>query len=180
MDRMKHPEPRIVLMSVALLGIGSMAGILLERLSLPHVARFFNTCASSKQFIVEFRKEGRYWQAYPPGAGTAVLVSGPTLDVDGVLIGHLSDGEALRHFFCEGNHSAHVRYSVSDGKMETHTIDFAVSRPSLFHVWQAGSNESDPIDCRSDDPCTSTVGFRLSPYEPDDPEVRVLPPESSR
>ena len=87
---MKHPEPRFIVMSVALIGIGSMAGAFLDRLSFSHISRIFNTCASSKQFLVEFRQERDYWQAYRTDMGSLALSSGPTLEVDGVLIGPLS------------------------------------------------------------------------------------------
>ena len=180
MDRMKHPEPRFIVMSVALIGIGSMAGAFLDRLSFPHISRIFNTCASSKQFLVEFRQERDYWQAYRTDMGSLALSSGPTLEVDGVLIGPLSYWKPLRHFFCEGNHTAHVRYSGLDGQTETQTIDFAVSRPSLFQVSQEEVRRGQPIDCNSADPCTSGVGLQLSPYEPDDPKVRVYPREAGR
>jgi hypothetical protein len=49
MDRMSAPEPRVILMSVALVGIGSFAGAFLDRLSFPRVSRLFTTCASTKQ-----------------------------------------------------------------------------------------------------------------------------------
>jgi hypothetical protein len=180
MDRMRSPEPRIILMSVALIGIGSMTGAFLDRLSFPRVSRIFNTCASSKQFLVEFRQERDYWQAYRTGMGSLALSSGPTLEVDGVLVGPLSYWKPLRHFFCEGNHTAHVRYSGSDGQTETHTIEFAVSRPSLFQLSQEEVRSAKAMDCNSADPCTSGVGLQLSPYEPDDPNVRVYPREESR
>jgi hypothetical protein len=170
---MRAPESRTVFMSVALIGIGSIAGAFLDRLSFQHVAQLFNTCASSKQFIVEFRKEGYYWQAYPNATGIGTLVRDAELDVDGIEVGSLGD-TGLRRFLCEGNHTAHVRYPGVDGETETHTIDFAVSRPSLFEVSQSRSDDRTEADCRS---CTSTVWMHLSPYGPDDPNVRVFPEE---
>jgi hypothetical protein len=176
MKATRSPEPRIVFMSVALVGIGSMAGAFLDRLSFPHVAQLFNTCASSKQFIVEFRKDGYYWQAYPKGTGISSIVRDVKLDMDGIQVGSLGK-TGLRRFLCEGKHTAHVRYPSVDGEMEMHTIDFAVSRPSLFQVYQARAGERAEADCRSGESCTSTVWMDLSPYEPDDVKVRVYPPE---
>ena len=163
-------------MAVALVGIGSMAGAFLDRLSFPHVAQLFNTCASSKQFITEFRKDGYYWAAYPQGTGIPWAVHDVNLDVDGIQAGSLGDAP-LRKFFCEGNHTAYVRYQGFDGERETHKVDFAVSRPSLFHISQARADERRDADCNSAVPCTSTVWFQLSPYEPDDLKVRSFPQE---
>jgi hypothetical protein len=176
MNAMRATESRTVFMSVALVGIGSLAGAFLDRLSFPHVAHLFNTCASSRQFIVEFRKDAYYWQAYPRGSGIPSAVRDVKLDVDGIQVGSLGE-TGLRRFLCEGNHTAQVRYPGGDGEMETHTLDFAVSRPSLFQVYQARMDEHREADCVSSAPCTSTVWMDLSPYEPDDLKVRVYPPE---
>jgi hypothetical protein len=116
-----------------------------------------------------------YWQAYPEGGGIPNPVSAVKLDVDGNQVGSFGDA-GLRRYLCEGNHTAHVLYPGVDGQMETHTIDFAISRPSLFQVSQSRAGEHREDDCRSG-PCSSTVWMDLSPYEPDDIKVRVYPLE---
>jgi len=176
---MRTPEPRTILMSVALVAIGSIAGALLDRMSFPHVARLFNTCASSKQFLVEFREPERSWVAYPPYAGPPKGPLEVTLDVDGVPIGTLGDA-ALRYFLCEGNHRAHIRYPGYDDKTVTHTIPFAVSRQSLFLIYQQQGTDTEIAKCDSEEECYEKVYFQFSPYEPDDPKVRVYPREEGR
>jgi len=93
-----------------------------------------------------------------------------------IQVGSLSD-VPLRRFLCEGNHTAHVRYPGTEGETETHTIDFAVSRSSLFQVSQSRADERNGADCNSAVPCTSTVWLHLSPYEPDDLMVSIYPEE---
>jgi hypothetical protein len=176
MGAMRAPESRTVLMSVIFVGIGSITGAFLDRLSFPHVAQLFNTCASSKQFVVEFRNGTNYWEAYWPGTGIQNGIVEPKLDVDGIQLGAFADAPA-RRFLCEGNHTVHVRYPGTDGEPEIHTVDFAVSRPSIFHVSQSQADERKDADCNSAVPCTSMVRLILSPYEPDDLKMRIYPPE---
>lgn len=184
MDRMRRPEARAVLLSVALVGIGSMGGAFLDRLSFPHVARMFNTCASSKQFLTEFRLPNYgYWmssQLVSPSMATIVL--GVSLEVDGKSLGSLAAGGSVRYFLCEGNHRARVGYRANGDNttLETHTADFAVSRPSLFELRQVQIPERDSSDCNSAEPCDQKIQLTLSPYEPDDPKVRVYPEQTSR
>ncbi len=177
-DRMRRPETRVVLLSIALVAIGSITGALLQRLSFPRVSRLFNTCASSKQFIVEFRiNEPRPYGTRIPGLfGEPLNTWGLTLEVDGARIGELNLYGSLRHFFCEGNHKAHIRYNGHGNETLEHAVDFAVSRPSLFHVTAERVGENSTT-CVSEVPCWENVAFELSPYEPDDQRARVYPPE---
>jgi len=107
------------------------------------------------------------------------MVDEVTLDVDGIPIGTLGD-EALRYFLCEGNHQAHVRYKDDEGKNVAHTVAFAVSRPSLFLIYERMGSEAEIADCASERECYERVSFQFSPYEPDDPKVRVYPREEGR
>jgi len=175
---MRIPKPRVILISVALVAIGSIAGALLDRMSFPHVARLFNTCASSKQFLVEFRRQNWYWQEYS-ATRISTVVGEVTLDVDGIPIGTLGE-QALRYFLCEGNHQAHVLYKDDEGKTVAHTVALAVSRPSLFLISEQMGTESEIAKCDSVRECYETVYFQFSPYEPDDPKVRVYPREEGR
>lgn len=173
---MTFREPRFPVMAVGLIIFGLALGAFLSQLSFPHISRAFNTCASSKQFLVEFRRVGaERWSTYGDG-GPYLLLSSPVMDVDGVSLGTISDGGSIRRFLCEGNHTAHISYPGPNGDVETHTLEFAVSRASLFEVTQT---EKQPDgDCNSARPCTSKVWFQLSAYEPDDPKVRF--PEDRR
>jgi len=181
MDRMSRPEPRTILMSVVLVAIGSFAGALLDRLSFAHVARLLNTCASSKQFLVEVRIYDGRRSPRTPGLTGAPLEAEPAVEVDGVRLGGISlDGPPIRHFLCEGNHRARIRFVTADNRTEIHEIDFAVARPSLFHLTRSSARTKDPGTCVSDDPCSTPVDMELSAYEPDDPKVRVLPLDAQR
>jgi hypothetical protein len=183
-DPMKRPA-RVLLMSVVLIGIGSMAGALLERLSFPRVARIFNTCASTKQFIVEFRTDE--WH-YHYGERTPGLIGKPfpylpaTLEIDGSRIGQIESDVQLRHFLCEGNHQARLIFGDYRGSLQQHVIDFAVSRPSLFHLTEGdylAKNETGT--CVSGNPCIDRrLQLELSAYDPDDVKVRVYPLKSNR
>jgi hypothetical protein len=178
---MKAPEPRTVFMSVALIGIGSLTGAFLDRISFPRVAQLFTTCASSKQFVVEFRIRDwlRPWGERIPGLlADPVLADDATMEVDGIHIGELGEYRPLRHFLCEGNHRARMSFSVGPHLRQVHVIDFAVARPSLFHVTQQLSSDSET--CAGDEPCNRTLFFELSAYEPDDLKVRIYPQEAGQ
>lgn len=174
---MRSSEPRTVFMSIALVGIGSMAGAFLDRLSFPHVAQIFNTCASSRQFVVEFRVvDGPSSQRIPGLIGMPFGHEQATLDVDGQRVGAFGEYlPPLRRFLCEGNHKARIEYSPFADRMETHEVAFAVARPSLFHVTENSSYNSKAPTCVSDNQCHYDLGLELSPYEPDDPKARIYP-----
>jgi hypothetical protein len=135
---MHAPEPRTVFMSIALVGIGSLTGAFLDRLSFPRVSRLLNVCASSKQFMVEFRTDEHhaYGTMIPGVSGNPLNAYETTLEVDGTRIGELALYGSLRHFFCEGNHRARIRYAGPHDEKLEHVVDFAVSRASLFHITQ--------------------------------------------
>jgi hypothetical protein len=184
MDRMKAPDPRIVLMAVALVGVGSFAGAFLDRLSFPRMSRMLNVCASSKQFIVEFRidEPHYYGERIPALLGEPLNVARLAIEVDGVSIGDMERYGSIRHFVCEGNHRARVRYpSDIRGETEEHEIEFAVSRPSLFHITGRNvySNEVSTT-CVPEARCRENVALELSPWEPDALKVRMFPLETKR
>jgi hypothetical protein len=183
MNRMRRPENRVVLMSLAFVGIGSFAGALLDRLSFPRISRVLNVCASSKQFIVEFRTNERtsYGDGIP-GLFGRPLNWGVTLEVDGTRVGELPRYGFLRRFFCEGNHRARIRYPIySDQNVQEHAVDFAVSRPSLFHLTEIDLPPNlRSATCVSGSRCGSNVDLELSPYGPDDPRARLFPLETQR
>jgi len=161
-DRMKSPEPRMVFMSLALVGLGSLTGAFLDRLSFPHVANVFNTCASSRQFLVEFRVSGGVSQK------ERMLVRGEpfyqgtvTLTIDGKAMGELYGNISARRYLCEGNHEAKVTYK-ENGEPRERKVDFAVSRPSLLYVIHVSTVEEETAD------------LQLLNYEPDDPRAVAL------
>src|ERR1035438_4258679 len=175
MVAMRAPESRVVVMSVVLVGIGSMAGDFLDRLSFPHVAQLFTTCASSKQFMTEFRIDERrpYGSPIPGLSGEPLNVFEATVEVDGQRIGELERYGSLRHFFCEGNHRVRIHYSGPREEKLEHAIDVAVSRPSLFHVTASRIYQNETsTTCVSEVPCWENVALELSPWEPDDLKVR--------
>lgn len=165
-------------LSLAMVGIGSFAGALIDRLSFPHVARIFDTCASSRQFLVEFRTD----EHAPEGTSIPGLVRRPlnvpevTLEADGVKIGDLERYDSVRHFLCEGNHKARLRYIDYRGDKFEHAVDFAVSRPSLFHVTASSVYPPEvSATCVSKKSCPENIALELSPWEPDDVKVRLFP-----
>jgi hypothetical protein len=181
MDRMRRPESRIVLMSVVLVGVGSFAGAFLDRLSFPHMAQIFNTCASSEQFLVEFRTDEKRASQAIPGLIWDLLGRAATIEVDGVKIGEVGGYFPLRRFVCEGNHTAKIRYTEFEDHTAEHKLDFAVSRPTLFYVtkrWLSGDDKSP--SCVSEQPCRWDIAFELSAYEPDDPKARIYPEQATR
>lgn len=169
-----RPAPRAVSLSLALVGIGSFAGALLDRLSFPHVAQIFTTCASSRQFLVEFRikRDSRQWTALREGEQSGgIPVSSMTIDVDGKRIGRIGYDESARYYVCEGNHRARISYSAAfvEGVTETRDMDFAVSRPSLIYLEQVSERDGG-----------HALAYELSGYEPDDPKVRLYPEAAAR
>jgi hypothetical protein len=98
--------------------------------------------------------------------------------MDGERLGELGKHGALRHFLCEGNHRARLRFYNYHDQIEEHAIDFAVSRPSLFDVTEVLSHDGIlSFSCVSEVPCSRDLYFKLSAYEPDDLKVRIYPPE---
>jgi hypothetical protein len=183
MDAMRSPEPGTVFMSIALIGVGSFAGAFLDRLSFPRMSRVLNVCASSKQFMVEFRiDEPHYYGEGIFGVrGEPLNVQFLKLEVDSAPLEEMGKYSAIRHFFCEGNHRVRIRYLGYHGEEIEHALDFAVSRPSLFHI-TARSLYSTEVSatCVSKARCGENVAFELSPWEPDDMKVRMLPLERRR
>jgi hypothetical protein len=103
--------------------------------SFPRVAQLFNTCPSSKPFIVEFRIDERhpYGTGIPGLFGETLNVATLTLEVDGERLDEQERFGSIRRFLCEGDHRACIRYlsAPPDEKVEQ-AVDFAVPRPSLF------------------------------------------------
>jgi hypothetical protein len=172
---------RSALLIIALVAIGCMVGAFLDRVSLPPFARAFNVCASGKQFIVEFRVyDGNRFVDRIPGLSQVPLKSDATLEVDGVKVGSLEEvGLPLRKYLCEGNHKAILRIpdDIRGGDREVHEVEFAVSRPSLFHVTQGYQGPDSTKTCVFGVHCTDRIALELSPYEPDDLRARIYPPE---
>jgi hypothetical protein len=151
---------------------GCFVGAFLNPRSAPHVSPLFTTCASAKQFVAEFRIGREYLETIDSTSGTELVASNLALEVDGKNLGPLHDGDPIRYFLCEGNHRARVSYGARGGETEMREFDFALSRPSLFDIWQG-----------SDDrwfPRKHEVRNSLSPYEPDDLKARIYPPEETR
>ena len=149
-------------MSLALVGLGSLTGAFVDRLSFPHVAIIFNTCASSRQFLVEFRTyDGASQKERMLVRGEPFYVGSVALRVDGKDMGALYGNIAARRYFCEGNHEAEVIYKENN-KMRKHKIEFAVSRPSLFYMSLVSGGEE------------RTVDLQLLTYPPDDPRAVAL------
>lgn len=176
---MQHRRIWIALGAVALLAMGFCGGMFFSRPGHPVIMQLASrmSCASSKQFLVEFRvrdvgnRRGNFY----------ALEHSAELEVDGERLGWLSysnDEQGLRRFLCEGNHIA--QFTVQTGLLqnaakEVHRVEFAVSRPSLFHAKEWPTDVS--TSCVSGDPCQRTIELQLSPYEPDDPKVRIFPSE---
>jgi hypothetical protein len=155
-------------------------GAFLNRLSFPQVAQLFNACASSKQFITEFRIDERhyYGESIPGLSGQPLNAWAVTIEVDGTRAGELQQYGSLRHYFCEGNHQARIRFpSGPNSEVVEHEIDFAVSRPSLFHITADPiySQNQVSITCISEARCGENLAFELSPWEPDDLKLRIFP-----
>jgi hypothetical protein len=151
---------------------GCFVGAFLNPGSSPHISPLFTTCASSKQFVAEFRIGREYWETIQSNSGMELAASNLALEVDGKDLGALYNGNPIRYYLCEGNHRARVSYGARGGETETREFEFALSRPSLFDIWQV-----------SDDrwfPRKHEVRYSLSPYEPDDLKARIYPPEETR
>ena len=177
---MKQPESRVILIAAGLLGLGIVGGVLLEKPSFPAMSRPFTVSASSKQFVVEFRVYGWDAEEHPPGLHGNHLDGTAMLDVDGERLGEIGKHEGpIRRFLYEGNHRARLIYPRAHNNGETHVVDFAVARPSLFYLTQE-PGEDDEGTCVSKNPCFRKIAFELSAYEPDDPKVRVYPREEGR
>jgi hypothetical protein len=184
---MQHRRIGMALGAVALLAMGFCGGMFFSRSMHPAMVQLASrlSCASSRQFLVEFRvhdSKVRYM-----GDEEMELRPSAELEVDGAPVGILStspagDEETLRRFLCEGNHIAQLTIDTGSGQnapAEVHRVEFAVSRPSLFHVKERQAYTVKPsASCVSgDDTCRRTVSLELSPYEPDDPKVRFSPSE---
>jgi hypothetical protein len=177
---MRHRRIWMASSAIALLAMGFCGGMFFSRPGHPVMLQIASrmSCASPKQFVVEFRvgdgkgKRMRYALSHPAD-----------LEVDGERLGTLSgweDEQGLRRFLCEGNHIAQltVETGLYNTPPEVHRVEFAVSRPSLFHAKESAAfNEEPSTSCVSRDPCRRTVDLELSPYEPDDPKVRIFPSE---
>ena len=168
------------LIAVALVGAGILAGALFWRgePAIAQVAYRFS-CASSRQYLVEFRildgEGSRFYGLFGP----ALTEQGVALAVDGKSLGELpAYGPAIRWFECEGNHVAKVSIRRAEGAVvpnEEHRVEFAVSRPSLFRLTYSSASDKYPSTSCISDTCSRNVYLELSPFEPDDPTVRVLP-----
>src|ERR1700685_4261917 len=103
---MRHRRVWMASGAVALLAIGFCGGMFFSRPGHPAIMQLTSrmSCASSRQFIVEFRVgDGK-------GRRMRYVLSHPAeLEVDGERLGTLSgweDEQGLRRFLCEGNHIA--------------------------------------------------------------------------
>jgi hypothetical protein len=176
---MQHRRIWLALGATALLAIGFSGGMFYSRPGHPAIVQLVSrlSCASSKQFVVEFRVRD-----VTARHTSSALVHSAELEVDGERLGWLlysNDEVGLRRFLCEGNHIAQltVETALYNTPLEVHRVEFAVSRPSLFHAKEWDVDKGHSTSCVSTDPCQRTVDLELSPYEPDDPKVRIFPSE---
>jgi hypothetical protein len=156
------------LKALALVGVGFAAGVFFRGTGLPQAIRQFGVCASAKQFLVEFR----LWDGMTLGLmGMPPLDRGDVmLEVDSKLIGVLSTSRhPVRRFLCEDNHVMRIAFSEDQlepkGQKVDHTVEFTVSRPSVFYVTERG-----PVDfstCVSVPWCPVTLDLELSHEDPD-------------
>jgi hypothetical protein len=138
--------------------------------SLPRVGHHLIGCASSRQFLVEFRLYNS--ESEPPirGLDSRSLGRPFTLTVDGEALGYVPwPGPGIRRFLCEGNHEALIQFARPPGDTwEEHRVIFAVSRTSLFHGTQWARDENEPATCVTDAGCSTNVGLELSPFDPEE------------
>jgi hypothetical protein len=110
---MKVPSPKVTIPAVVLLVLISLtilAGVFLKGSVVMKVAHKLNVCASSRQFLVDFRM---------PTEGVANPYLGPnlgplrrpvSLEIDGEKFEMLSEATPVRRFLCEGNHEARLTF----------------------------------------------------------------------
>lgn len=132
------------------------------------------TCASSKQYLVEFQATA-YDRWLPPRADSLIRPFGLKLEVDGNPLGELREGRSVPYFLCEGNHHAVVSLCFEDETKESHNVFFVVSRPSVFELRRSDVMWSDAKVCEFDFPCDERIDFKLSPYEPEDQKAQARP-----
>ncbi len=160
------------LTALSLVGLGVAAGVLLTHGASSPVARALHACPCGRQFLVEFRLSDDMKYSTPPDLiGLPIFGRGDVLlEVDGEAIGALSvSRHPARRFFCEGNHTMRIGFSDDSlerkGQKIEHNVEFAVSRPSVFHVTERGAD--DARGCVSEPWCPVILDLELSKEDPD-------------
>jgi len=139
-------KPSTILAALVLLSLGFAAGMFFRGPGLPRAMSPFGACASGRQFLVEFRTDRVYSTHHL--LGMPVYDRGDImLEVDGAPIGVLStDRHPVRRFFCEGNHLMRITFANDNlekqGQQMNHSVDFALSRSSVFYVTERGTTGS--------------------------------------
>ncbi len=175
---MKVPSPKVTIPAivlVVLLSLTYLAGVFFKGSVVMKPAHKLNVCASSRQFLVEFRMPTEGVANPYLGPSFAPLRRSVNLEIDGEKYGTLSEGTPVRRFLCEGNHEARLAFQprYDSDEMEDHRLDFALSRASLFDVVEASGEKSCILDR---DRCTTNMGMVLESIDPDDVSARALSP----
>ena len=164
------PSFLAIIVAVALvIAIAYLAGLFPHAAVITHVGRQLNVCASTKQFLVEFRKPK--WTLEMPGAGASQIPfqTAAQIAVDGEAVGVLTDETPVRRFLCEGNHEARIRFRSdiwnkerNEWEISEHSVEFAVSGPSVFHLYQWQRPEFVPSTCVTKEVCFFNAVLQLA------------------
>jgi hypothetical protein len=170
---MKSParlKPSAMLTALGLLAVGFTTGVFFRGPGLPRAMSPFAVCASGREFLVEFRTDTLF--SSRGLLGMPIYDRGDImLEVDGASVGVLSpDRHPVRRFFCEGNHLLRIAFADTtlekQGQQMNHTVDFALSRPSVFYVTERGTMGSGA--CVSESWCPVMLDLELTHEDPDE------------